>query len=101
MIPRPPLSTLFPYTTLFRSVFLLLACAVAGRVLARARTRGIGRNRDGPHVAFRGEHLDPVLGPPAELARISRQYLTAGILLHLGHCVLQGPLRLGLRLGSR
>src|SRR5438876_8700210 len=28
MIPRPPRSTLFPYTTLFRSVLVLLARAV-------------------------------------------------------------------------
>src|SRR5438132_9268619 len=38
MIPRPPRSTLFPYTTLFRSYFLFLGRrdSQAGAVLQRA-----------------------------------------------------------------
>src|SRR5436305_7384010 len=39
MILRPPRSTLFPYTTLFRSVFELLQCGPAGISLAPFRAR--------------------------------------------------------------
>src|SRR5260370_31226427 len=37
MIRRPPRSTLFPYTTLFRSPFPLLAGGIVGRREAHAR----------------------------------------------------------------
>src|SRR5256886_2999272 len=40
MIRRPPRSTLFPYTTLFRSVFLIAACQIillVERILVRSR----------------------------------------------------------------
>src|SRR5947207_4937444 len=39
MIRRPPRSTLFPYTTLFRSVVLDGAAAAAGRQILRLRLR--------------------------------------------------------------
>src|SRR5258708_14941592 len=51
MIRRPPRSTLFPYTTLFRSILLqcrrveLSGRAAAGPVCAQSRIRG--RDRDG------------------------------------------------------
>src|SRR3712207_8442963 len=39
MIRRPPRSTLFPYTTLFRSVFSLRkSCSAISRLVWRART---------------------------------------------------------------
>src|SRR5207245_9259952 len=44
-LPRPPLSTLFPYTTLFRSALVAELCAEAigpGRVLAVAMPDGKG-----------------------------------------------------------
>src|SRR5437868_12226216 len=44
IIPLPPRSTLFPYTTLFRSVFGEGECE-AGR---RAAGRGVGEPRPGP-----------------------------------------------------
>src|SRR5256885_15665520 len=47
MIRRPPRSTLFPYTTLFRSVFLQqLACATDGSHGALELVR------EGAHIAF-------------------------------------------------
>src|SRR2546427_1925548 len=45
MIRRPPRSTLFPYTTLFRSVE-----AIGGQLLR------IGLHADGRHVAARADH---------------------------------------------
>src|SRR2546425_9588296 len=47
MIRRPPRSTLFPYTTLFRSPFLLWGRARAPRGLARA---GALSPPDEPHL---------------------------------------------------
>src|SRR5437762_6729870 len=48
MLRRPPRSTLFPYTTLFRSMLLaLVTAAIAVVVIIRSRresTRGFGRN---------------------------------------------------------
>src|SRR3712207_7719950 len=49
MIRRPPRSTLFPYTTLFRS---RLAC-----LLRRGRQRGARRSRRGRRVRGRGDGL--------------------------------------------
>src|SRR2546426_1823280 len=55
MIRRPPRSTLFPYTTLFRSVELLQAslhvdvAAVVGHETAASQQRCLRRRR--PHVA--------------------------------------------------
>src|SRR5258708_15865411 len=42
MIRRPPRSTLFPYTTLFRSELVVALCAAAGRTgLAALRAEGV------------------------------------------------------------
>src|SRR5438105_13476142 len=41
LIPRPPRSTLFPYTTLFRSDWVYLtACSFRGNHLSRCRDEG-------------------------------------------------------------
>src|SRR2546430_9610688 len=51
MIRRPPRSTLFPYTTLFRSAMISIHNSVARYVFAMARERvlpaRLGRIRDG------------------------------------------------------
>src|SRR5688572_11412650 len=73
MLRRPPTSTLFPYTTLFRSRHVHHACgggqAAAARALARdgcparrrpARRRTAGRGGPGPRChAARGRHGEP------------------------------------------
>src|ERR1039457_1066687 len=48
MIRRPPRSTLFPYTTLFRSDNLLLLLTCAWAIGSSARGLAIPRNRDDP-----------------------------------------------------
>src|SRR2546425_3037088 len=47
MIRRPPRSTLFPYTTLFRSLFYLLTFNHAVSILNRQRSHFSGRLCDG------------------------------------------------------
>src|SRR5688572_31404215 len=42
MIRRPPISTLFPYTTLFRSLVLLAALLLAFLFLPRGNADGVG-----------------------------------------------------------
>src|SRR3712207_8944186 len=75
MIRRPPRSTLFPYTTLFRSL----------RDAHRRRRRGAGAHVEGPQVGVRGGRPDQ----PELLRRSeehtselqSRQYLVCRLLL--------------------
>src|SRR2546425_1868810 len=54
MIRRPPRSTLFPYTTLFRSM--------VGQVLERGVVEGVGRHDPGVVVLFLEVELQEVLG---------------------------------------
>src|SRR3712207_8264753 len=61
MIRRPPRSTLFPYTTLFRSV----------RGNPQRQHRDEGCLRAGVVGGFRGRH--PLDGAAAELARVLRE----------------------------
>src|SRR3712207_7201188 len=56
MIRRPPRSTLFPYTTLFRS-HLAHAVVVPDHPLGKALVPG----HDEPHAALHGEHVEGVL----------------------------------------
>src|SRR3712207_7616855 len=93
MIRRPPRSTLFPYTTLFRSPYhvykLVFLCEVMDRTPARAV--------DADGVGFFGEHELPELSLsrviPDQIERLferseehtselqSRQYLVCRLLL--------------------
>src|SRR5687767_15683371 len=63
MLRRPPRSTLFPYTTLFRS--LLIGVALRGQDLERDRLLGIGDRGHGE------DRLRP-LGQLLELAQRAR-----------------------------
>src|SRR2546426_3570295 len=56
MIRRPPRSTLFPYTTLFRSTSAMGSKVTAAPRLGHVRQRGGGRayaHRDGPELVDR------------------------------------------------
>src|SRR5258708_39367278 len=78
MIRRPPRSTLFPYTTLFRSV------PVLPDGLPRAAVRGFARQ---PQVADR-DHARPAgigaiaIGKGVELLHVAQRVM--GLLLHPG-----------------
>src|SRR5947209_9229191 len=80
---RPPTSTLFPYTTLFRSKHRLWPCVVADHG---------GRKIDRPHdqsLRFRSGHRQPALAQRKRRDRSeehtselqSRQYLVCRLLL--------------------
>src|SRR2546430_8582968 len=56
MIRRPPRSTLFPYTTLFRSLFALERLEHLALVLQQPQIGRELRGRGG-HAGERGEHL--------------------------------------------
>src|SRR3712207_7636192 len=95
MIRRPPRSTLFPYTTLFRS--LLHGGAQPGaQVRRRLRLRQVGRHR--PHDLGR---LRDRLGTPGAVARSeehtselqSRQYLVGRLLLEKKNKALESDAR--------
>src|SRR3712207_7641710 len=97
MIRRPPRSTLFPYTTLFRSDVLLIAMAPQ-----------CGRSRSRPSAAGHGADPHLVSSPETTLLRLrseehtselqSRQYLVCRLLLekkkknHLRLCLLSSNL---------
>src|SRR5947199_6617459 len=52
LIPRPPRSTLFPYTTLFRSVVALVGVFIlVGGVLIYANQHKGGQNRSEEHTS--------------------------------------------------
>src|SRR3712207_8487875 len=70
MIRRPPRSTLFPYTTLFRSRGISLRRGRGGR--ARLRRGGRGR---GPRLGLAGRSEEHTSELP------SRQYLVCRLLL--------------------
>src|SRR5438477_8809795 len=65
MIPRPPRSTLFPYTTLFRSVIALVMLARRKRPLprperVRARSTGVLDLRSEEHTSELQSHVNLV-----------------------------------------
>src|SRR3712207_6961392 len=96
MIRRPPRSTLFPYTTLFRSLQHLLGAGLRGDLPDRLRGPGLGadtalRGPDGaaahPRAAGRARRLPTRLGLKAPRSEEhtselqSRQYLVCRLLL--------------------
>src|SRR3712207_7129014 len=80
MIRRPPRSTLFPYTTLFRSEAL---CAVGQVHEAAVAAGGVGERdyRGGVQVAVRGHQLVPERSEEHTSELQSRQYLVCRLLL--------------------
>src|SRR3712207_7983458 len=92
MIRRPPRSTLFPYTTLFRSQEFLRGTGCPGR-LGEGGTQSAGRRRRAPDQGRTGRG-DPEAATRSERARSdrarseehtselqSRQYLVCRLLL--------------------
>src|SRR3712207_7651659 len=85
MIRRPPRSTLFPYTTLFRSTFCATLDIRPAALYFRRRKRQI--HREHTSDAFLARHLDPAAvlrnnrseEHTSELQ--SRQYLVCRLLL--------------------
>src|SRR5256885_9949882 len=92
MIRRPPRSTLFPYTTLFRSPRLLLAREGTGRGRAAGRREraGAGAPLGGHRLAGRSEEHTSELQSPCNLVcrlLLEKKKLAAGerhcrLLLH-------------------
>src|SRR2546430_10792950 len=79
MIRRPPRSTLFPYTTLFRSQPVLAAVRRTAVIPARAASAGIVLHGDGPGPVPRpGRLAAPVRGDPADPRRPVRHPRRAG-----------------------
>src|SRR5215211_1138078 len=66
MIRRPPRSTLFPYTTLFRSRSRPRARRPPQRAVARARLKLRARRRHRGHIAWAGMELDQVVEAAAD-----------------------------------
>src|SRR2546422_11545649 len=61
MIRRPPRSTLFPYTTLFRSRLIVELRIVRGHEVRQHQRRHAGGGGDAPHVLHRRVAVDDVL----------------------------------------
>src|SRR3712207_7003101 len=88
MIRRPPRSTLFPYTTLFRSAFLVVAAARRGRLGRRVVSASSSPAGGGFGARAMGASFS-LLGTLPQAARSeehtselqSRQYLVCRLLL--------------------
>src|SRR5256885_7944034 len=74
MIRRPPRSTLFPYTTLFRSL-LLLREAVGGERLIELASRGFQIGFRVRHLVFRRLHRRAVRGGDRKSTRLNSSHL--------------------------
>src|SRR3712207_7772091 len=84
MIRRPPRSTLFPYTTLFRSGYVHRATAEPGQRAAPRAAGGLRRPAAPADRPERGEHQHARVPPRSEEHTSelqSRQYLVCRLLL--------------------
>src|SRR5256885_8461447 len=63
MIRRPPRSTLFPYTTLFRSGYLYVVVAAPGRLVFVAGQAGHGVDGSLPDGGRSEEHTSELQSP--------------------------------------
>src|SRR3989441_12945114 len=72
MIRRPPRSTLFPYTTLFRSL-------AAERPTCLVAIERPGRNHAGDYLSMRGESVAAWNAPLDELFMVPSRATTIGI----------------------
>src|SRR3712207_6927925 len=77
MIRRPPRSTLFPYTTLFRSQGVLVGQVHAGRRLVEEEQVWLPGERAGdehPLLLPAGERRDAVTGPDRKSTRLNSSH---------------------------
>src|SRR5256885_13326216 len=86
MIRRPPRSTLFPYTTLFRSLMSEPATAVEDRYreilrASRPRDAAAGRTLDGPHLTDLQVIYAPKNMPAREASTGEQKALLIGLVL--------------------
>src|SRR5436305_10334116 len=75
LIRRPPTSTLFPYTTLFRSIIYSAACGGRRRGIHHPRTRSPDERagtvaRAGPTAARSEEHTSELQSRPHLVCRL-------------------------------
>src|SRR5437588_8768489 len=75
MIRRPPRSTLFPYTTLFRSSILAETCAGAGEVSMLGEELAEHRDRSEEHTSELQSHSDLVCRLLLEKKKKKEKYL--------------------------
>src|SRR5689334_24134007 len=74
MIRRPPRSTLFPYTTLFRSAGMIIA-GLAGWAVARNGLRPVRRLTTAVEDIARTQRLDPIpIEGSDEVARLAQSF---------------------------
>src|SRR5258708_16028424 len=102
MIRRPPRSTLFPYTTLFRSHALLARQRPHARHLAARVLHGIGRGLElGRRQQRSEEHTSELQSPDHLVCRLLLEkkkktltsHLPPSTALHHRPCSLHPPLR--------
>src|SRR3712207_7282261 len=94
MIRRPPRSTLFPYTTLFRSQLRRLRPPAGRRLPGRVRGPDRAASARGEHLRCLGQGPDRSEEHTSELQ--SRQYLVCRLLLEKkklchSHLILPSP----------
>src|SRR3712207_8759002 len=81
MIRRPPRSTLFPYTTLFRSAPSPAGCRRRTRGADHGTARGFAPGRRGHSAEAGGSGRDPRRSEEHTSELQSRQYLVCRLLL--------------------
>src|SRR2546422_6162099 len=97
MIRRPPRSTLFPYTTLFRSLATLGGARARG-LEAEIGSIAPGKRADLVVLDLREPHLHPAVGDPVSLvvyaacASDVRDVFVDGKPVVLGHELLTAPI---------
>src|SRR3989449_3881245 len=83
MIRRPPRSTLFPYTTLFRSLPLRARFPPGARRRDRARRSRAGRR----HSGARGRGVRPLLAQPCRDRKSTRLNSSHGYISYAVFCL--------------
>src|SRR5260370_8111222 len=83
MIRRPPRSTLFPYTTLFRSLWQSTAAEVDGQPGAWTDSGGIGRRPQSSTLCRMGWHFHHRVEPDSDRSKSRSEEHTSELQSHL------------------